>query len=109
LQYSLKNFFIVITFEGRISTQHDIEDYTETPGITGIIIITFQNFRSYIVGGSYNGVHLLNSLVRLRTKAFRQSKVYQFYLGVIGVVAEQEVLWLEVTVADVMFVDMFYC
>lgn len=48
----LKNSRVVIAFEGRVSTQKDIKDYTQTPDIALFGIIPFKHFRCYVIRGS---------------------------------------------------------
>ena len=69
---SCQCIFHIFSFERHISTQNDIGQNSQTPHITGQIVIPTQNFRSTILGSPTSSVHskpLRNS---------SQTPIYQF-------------------------------
>lgn len=83
LEHSSENLFVVISFEGRITTKHDVQYYTKTPNVAGKIVVSFEYFWSDIIRGANNSVHHFEWVLFLNLpKTFREAKINKFYLTV---------------------------
>ena len=48
--FNILEDFLVLSAEGRIATQHDIEDNSAWPNIAFFIVISLKDFRGNVVG-----------------------------------------------------------
>ena len=99
-----ENLLVVVSLKWWVSTEEHEEDDTETPDVTGFVVVALEDFWGNVVRCSNNCVHALDSL--LLRKTFREAEVNELHLRLIGSVIHQEVLWLEVSVDDAMTVQV---
>ena len=93
-----EDFFIVVTFERRISAEEHEKNDAKGPNIAGLVIVTLKNFWSNIIWCSYNSVHSVD-LFPLR-ESFRQTKVNELNLRILVLIIHEEVLRLEISMDD---------
>ena len=86
------------------SAKHDEHDNTHGPYIALCCVAALQNFRGNIIGCSIRLVHHL-----IRIYFLCQAKVNQFYMAVIVLFIQQEVLRLDITMANPIGVQVAQC
>lgn len=60
----LKDFLVVISFEGWVATEEDVEDDTQAPHIALLVVVTFEHLWGNVVWRADNGVHLIGTILR---------------------------------------------
>lgn len=99
----LDNFSIIVSVEGRSATQQNVEDNTDTPDITFLIVLGIQHFRGDVVSCAICLSHFL-----LGVELLRSPEIDHLYLVVILRI-HQNVLGLQVSVANVLLVTVSHC
>lgn len=101
--HTVQNLLIIISIERWFSREQYVQDYTNAPNITFLIIIRFQYFRCYIVCCS---VYLVHFLIRL--KLLRCTEInYLNLIVVLGV--HQNILWFKVSMTNVLCMTVLNC
>lgn len=95
VEHIIDDVFVRFTAEGRLAAKHNVHDYTHRPDITLRRVTAFQNFRRDVVRCSVRLVHDF-----VRDNALCESKVDELDVTVVVLFVEQEVLRLDVTVAN---------
>eukprot|EP00054_Salpingoeca_dolichothecata_P014810 m.84210 g.84210 ORF g.84210 m.84210 type:complete len:353 (+) comp21180_c0_seq1:282-1340(+) len=102
LHNHLKQNGIRLVIEGRVTAQQNVQDDTQGPDVNLLTITALhENLRSDIVGGttgSLEGGLVIDNL--------GQTKVSNANIGILVFAAEQQVLGLEITVNNAMFVQV---
>lgn len=90
----------VATVEGRSATQHDIEDHTDAPHVTHLVVLACENLGRDVVGSPVHGSHLLALIL---AEVVTSAEVDHFNGATLSDVNEN-VLWLEITVGNLLTV-----
>lgn len=101
MEHVIDDVFVGFTAEGRLAAKHNVHDYTHRPDIALRRVTAFQDLRSDVVRGS---VRLVHDLVGDNT--LRKSKINELDMTVVVFFVEQEVLRLDVTVANAVGVQI---
>jgi hypothetical protein len=97
---------VVVAVEWGIATKQYVEDASSTPHIATLIIITSQYLGTDVIWGSRPRLHPLEFVAY---KNLRKAKINNFKVGVCCLRRVQEVLWLEVSVHDILVVAIVKC
>lgn len=97
---------ITVPIERRIAAEQNVANHPTAPNITLLIVTTLQHLRCDVVRGAGLGLHLLSGrhLVILG-----QAKVDHFDGRIWIPVLEQEILWFDVTMNEVVVVQIAHC
>ncbi len=102
LQHAAYNFWVGLSLEWRPSTHHDVQDNTHGPNITLDSVLAFQDFWGNVVCCSIWIAHDF-----ILWQLLSQSKINQFYVVWFLILVEQEVLWLYITMANPVIMQIF--
>mmetsp|Transcript_32051 Transcript_32051/g.57480 ORF Transcript_32051/g.57480 Transcript_32051/m.57480 type:complete len:300 (-) Transcript_32051:151-1050(-) len=101
--YFVQHLCIRVAVEGRVAAQHHVHDDATAPDVGLLVVLAGQNLRSHVVWSSSFGGERLPSL-ELAGKP-EVDDLQRILLD--GLVArEEEVLWLEIPVANVVLVHV---
>lgn len=97
---SLDNCLVSLPIEGRLTTQQDVQNDTDTPHVTLFTVTARDDLRCNIVGGTKDTVHCM-----LVIDSTRCSKVDQFDNCVV-LVFEMDVLRLDIAVHNTVLMQV---
>lgn len=101
VQHVVDNIFVLFAAEWWFTTQHDKHDDSHGPNIALRRVASLENFRCNIV---WRAIRLVHHLVGIDTLG--QTKVNQFDVTVIVLLVEEKVFWLDVTMANMVSVQV---
>lgn len=92
------DLFLIWTIKGRLSTQHHVQNDSNAPNVTKLVVVSFKHFRSNIVSCTLKHMHFFICWEHLRGAEVNQ---LEFILigRILGV--NKHVFRLEITVADI--------
>ena len=97
---------LVITMEWQIATQNHVHDYTQTPTITLLAVVSVEHLRRQVVRRAHDSLELA-ILAVLLDYVLAQAKVNNFDAIVFRSI--HNVLWLEVAMRNALTVEMIDC
>mmetsp|Transcript_17989 Transcript_17989/g.37427 ORF Transcript_17989/g.37427 Transcript_17989/m.37427 type:complete len:229 (-) Transcript_17989:235-921(-) len=97
----LQDFSFASTRKGGSSRQKHVRDDTKAPHVATLIVGTTEDFGCDVVGGPH-----WNGQLHVRPEMTGEAKVDQLEVGCWSVVLQEEVLELQVTVGDVVVMDV---
>ena len=96
--YFLNNL-LVATTEGRIATDHDIDNHSNAPNVALLVILVLKHFWSNVIGRAIDAAHRLLFLVEVR-----RTKIYQLDRKLLAEGVYHDVLRLQVPVRNILVV-----
>ena len=94
----LQDFLIVVTVEGRVTTEENVEHAASRPHVTRHVVVARQHLGRDVVGSARTSLHSLQSAA---VHNLREAEVDDLEIS-FGIFAyKEEVLWLEISVDDV--------
>ena len=97
---------LVITMEWQIATQNHVHDYTQTPTIALLAVVSVEHLGRQVVRRAHDSLELA-ILAVLLDYVLAQAKVNNFDAIVFGSI--HNVLWLEVAMRNALTVEMIDC
>ena len=101
MQHVVDDVFVRLTAERRLATEHNVHDDAHGPDVTLGRVTALQHFWRDVVGRSVRLVHHL-----VGNYALGEAKVDKLDVSIIVFFVEQEVLWLDVAMADAVGVQV---
>jgi len=101
--YLVEYLLLSVRIKRRVSTEHDISDDSQTPHIAVFVVVAFKDLRTHIVRGPDLGRHHFCAPV---LEVLRKPEINYFHLRVLPFTLVEDVLGFEVSVGDVLLVQM---
>jgi len=95
VEYVLNDVFVLLSTKWRLTAKHDEHNDSHTPNIALSSVASLQHFWCDVVRRTIGLVHNF-----VGHNSFGQAEVNQFDVAVVVLLVQQEVLWLDVSVAD---------
>ena len=109
MKHILKYLFVIVSFKRWIATEENEQNYAQAPYVTRVGVGTFEYFWCHIIWSSNDGLQfdLLKALVT--SKSFGKAKINKLDFRFWSVICKEEIFWFQISVADLMFVQVFDC
>ena len=94
----LQDFLVIVSVEGRISAEQNVEHAPRGPHIAADVVVTGQDLRRDVVWCAGTSLH---SMQFASFHDLRQAEINNLQISIRVRAHEKEVLWLEITMDDV--------
>ena len=101
IQNVVDNVFVLFSSKWRLSAKHDEHNDSHRPYITLCRITSLENLWCNIVWRTIRLVHNL-----IRHNSFGQTEIYQLNMRVIIFLVQQKILWLNISMANTILVQV---
>ena len=92
---------VIVAVKGRVAAEQDVEHASSAPHVARDVIVACEHLRGDVVRRAGSSLHSMNTAT---FHYLRQAEVNDFEVGIIRLSLEQEILWLQITMYNVLCV-----